>query len=182
MLAYWRKDDPAKFLCGVPLIPKDLDIASLPRSAPIIAPRIELLHGWTGGRGDDVVYPDEGEHDQGAYAAVMGKGYIMRFCSQTVDHMPDEVAQSVIAHELAHVFQSAIGVFERSDCEPGSGELEENADDLMEFWGFPQDAVDEWAADQGLVKRVVCKDIFEYVIRQYGPGSRYYNPPRETSR
>jgi hypothetical protein len=136
MLAYWRKNDPVKLLCGVPLIPKDLDIASLPRSVTVIAPRIELLHGWTGGRVDDVVYPDAGEHDQDAYAAVFGKGYLMRFRSRTVDQIPDEVAQILIAHELAHVFQYATGLLERFGCEPSSEMLEEDADELVKSWVY----------------------------------------------
>jgi hypothetical protein len=179
MLGHWRGEDEAKPLCAVIRMPRGV------RSAQgqdvrkcLLSPRIELLHGWTGGRSDDKLFPGMGDH-RGEVAGVFGKGHLMRFCAPLVDRMPDDVVHDLVGHELAHVYQHAVGYDRMFGYEPGHGELEENADELMESWGFRIDSVDEWAVSVGLAKRIECKNPGEYFERLLGPGSRYYNPPTQ---
>jgi hypothetical protein len=92
--------------------------------------------------------------------------------------MPDAVVQDVIAHELAHVVQDAAGPQKRFGYEPSPEELEEEADDMMEGWGFKSRSPDEWAADISLAKRIEVKGLEEALAFETG----YYVDRTEPTR
>jgi len=62
--------------------------------------------------------------------------------------MPAVHVQELIAHELAHVFQFAIGEPPSGDgtLPRGSDDAEMVADEIMEDWGFDPYAMDDWMA------------------------------------
>jgi hypothetical protein len=60
---------------------------------------------------------------------------------------PDALVRDLIAHELAHVVQHAIGQ-EFYD----QFEAEEDADWRVEDWGFSATAMDDWDRAHGLVR------------------------------
>jgi hypothetical protein len=86
--------------------------------------------------------------------------------------MPDVVVQDLVAHELAHGVQNANGIRcerEHSDgradyvCEDGSPfggnfEIELDADEMMDFWGFDSESVDRWALAAGITKVITFAD------------------------
>jgi hypothetical protein len=100
------------------------------------------------------------------------RGHQYEFRSKYVDVMPDDVVQDLVAHELAHGIQWANGIrLERqySDgravyaCEDGSPfggkfELELDADEMMNFWGFDSESVDRWALAAGITKVTTFAD------------------------
>jgi len=61
----------------------------------------------------------------------------------------------------------------RPCASPLHGELEEDADELMEQWGFDSQSIDEWGVQVGLARRIECKDLEEFLFRSRRPGSRY---------
>jgi hypothetical protein len=86
-------------------------------------------------------------------------GHWLRFYSEPINKLPDDVLQDLIAHELAHVEQDAAGIRcvkvypdGRADftCRDGSYfggnfEIEEDADTTMEDWGFDPESIDRWS-------------------------------------
>src|SRR5262249_46543884 len=133
-----------------------------------ISPRVELLHGWIGGMAYDVLPPEVADPYPDCPACCFANGYVLRFKAPLVDQMPATVVQDLIAHELAHVFQYAHGYTERfGEAEPPEGNVEEDADELMESWGFDVDSPDEWAVQTGRRQVIVCKDLTEYIFRLY---------------
>jgi hypothetical protein len=178
LLAYWRRPDPERaVVCDFNLkaiFARDATIATDP-VRDTIAPRIELVHGWRDGR--DIILPEEDLPTPGdPFAAVFGKGYLLRFRAPLVDRMPDGVVQDLVAHELAHVYQQTIDLKRYFGYAPCPGELEEHADECMERWGFDAESIDRWSEREGLTKKIECKDLDEYLRRCYGPGSRYERP------
>jgi len=99
-------------------------------------------------------------------------GHRYRFRAKFVDRMPENVAQDLIAHELAHGIQSANGircVRQFADgrahfvCQDGSDfggfpEIEEDADCTMVRWGFDPGSVDRWGLDTGIIKTIDVPD------------------------
>ena len=84
-----------------------------------------------------------------AWPRVSPLGNLMRFWSEIVAVYPDSLVQDLIAHELAHVWQAACGW----DLLTASAyEAEEDADFVMESWGFHATAMDEWDCQNGISK------------------------------
>jgi hypothetical protein len=138
MLAYWK--DPGTLAPGV-----------------VLPPMIELANPLFMGRREFGV------------CGVMGCK--LQFNAKYFDRMPDDVAQDVIAHELAHAYQGAQGIHMVreyrdgsalfvQDGEPWGGrlEIEMDADDHIEGWGFDPESVDRWSLDVGITKVVEHKD------------------------
>jgi hypothetical protein len=123
----------------------------------ILSPTVELASYQFRGRRD--------------YAAVDHCGHRLRFRAKFFDRMSEDVVQDVIAHELAHVLQSAGGircvrewadgrahyVFSDGTDFGGNRDLEEDADFTIDCWGFDPEAVDRWALETG-IRRVVYFD------------------------
>jgi len=86
-------------------------------------PRIELSDIW-------------GE-SQTCYGQVRNHGMEMRFSASKFDERPYHAARWVIAHELAHVYQKAIG---RQPGGMNEDENERDADGLAKKWGFPSES------------------------------------------
>ena len=170
MLRHWRTDEMK--MIGCTIHPKaDLREGMTVSLDLFVSPKIELLPGWVGGREDAIADPDE---HAGEYAAVFLVGHIMRFWHVRFDVMPDDAAQSVIAHELAHVLQHANGFDNHFGCDdPPQGLVEEDADEIMDAWGFDPFAADEWAASVGIAKLIRTESLEEVMHHLYGPGSRY---------
>jgi hypothetical protein len=86
--------------------------------------------------------------------------------------MPDDVVQDLVAHELAHGVQYAYGIrcvreyrdgradFVCADGSPRGGRLdiELEADEMMDDWGFDSDSVDRWAIAMGITKVITFAD------------------------
>jgi hypothetical protein len=98
---------------------------------------------------------DEQEHNQSAGTRCLGHG--LRFCSTDVDKTPDDVVRDIIAHELAHVRQFALGMryglegpwgmeFIGVDGEKWGDiidiDIEEGAAEIMGYWGFDPGSLD----------------------------------------
>ena len=100
-------------------------------------------------------------------------GFELSFHAGSVAAMPDDVVQDLIAHELAHVKQSAYGIrleldllHEEDgtvtvvrDCYDSSGaywggstDIESDADATMDDWGFDSQSIDRWSLAAGRVK------------------------------
>lgn len=120
---------------------------------------------------------------QKAMAMVNLEGYRMRFRSTIFDVMPFDVAQDVIAHELAHVMQSIEGIVcVKIDRECGDTyidnktgrywggnlELEQDADVLTDRAGFDSESVDRWYRETGRAKEFkgTDADLFARVLRK----------------
>jgi hypothetical protein len=119
------------------------------------SPHIELLDGWS---------KRQGEGLRGDVGCVSHGGHFLQFHAPVVDLMPEPLVCDLIAHELAHVHQDACGIRLKSvesdgtivyeDARGGvymAGELEEEADATMVSWGFDDEAMDQWAVEQGIV-------------------------------
>jgi hypothetical protein len=104
-----------------------------------LSPQIDLLPDWSG-RGDE---PGLG----GAKAAVGGLGRQTAFWTRIIDAYPDELVRDLIAHELAHVFQWATGwdIDQAGPCT-----CEQEAEVLVEAWGFSSTAMDDWDKAHGI--------------------------------
>jgi len=103
----------------------------------LMSPLIELASGWSG-------------RERGTIGFCGGGGHKILFWAKRFNAMPDALAQDLIAHELAHVWQwtQAPEDFAADD----GYDLETWADELMELWGFDATAMDDWSAAQGFVK------------------------------
>jgi hypothetical protein len=103
-------------------------------------PTIELLGDWAGRIG--------GEGLDGTKAAAGGDGHALRFRKDIVDAYPDDLVMDLIAHELAHIFGYASGWYRDGVEDPFRDE--EEADALVEVWGFSSTAMDDWDLDHGV--------------------------------
>ena len=70
----------------------------------------------------------------------------MQFWTKIVAAFPDELVRDLIAHELAHVYQYAIGL----DFGDDNYGCEEDADWTLERWGFSATAIDDWLREHGM--------------------------------
>jgi hypothetical protein len=75
-------------------------------------------------------------------------GHKIVFWSKIVAVYPDNVVRDLIAHELAHVYQSALGGESEDYDNPLC--VEDDADWLMQLWGFDPVAIDDWDREHGL--------------------------------
>jgi hypothetical protein len=66
-----------------------------------------------------------------SFAQVGGNGMTLRFSADDFMVFPDKIAQWIIAHELAHVFQKATG-----RVPGGQNENEDDANRIAHGWGF----------------------------------------------
>jgi hypothetical protein len=103
------------------------------------SPQIELVDFWS----QRMVEAGLG----GDKAAVFCLGHRLVFWTKIVDAYPDDLVRDLIAHELAHVYQWAIGC-DLDEMEPMLCESE--ADLLVETWGFSSTAMDEWDLEHGV--------------------------------
>lgn len=124
MLAHWRKP------------PEDF------RSSAI--PSIQLLDSWPGQVGKGL------RATNGCSAA---RGHVLLFSRPIVEAYPDDIVRDLVAHELAHVVQEAVGQ-QFGELEHEAIEWEEDADDRMAFWGFDPESMDRWAIEKGIVKPI----------------------------
>jgi len=104
--------------------------------------RIEAIPNW----------PERGR----AIGVCMDWGRAIRLHSPTLDAMPDDVARTLLAHELAHVFQLASdyrnlrkkylkGLVVLFRNEKSCKKLiEEDAIEVMMEWGFKDETIDHW--------------------------------------
>ncbi len=74
------------------------------------------------------------------YGQVKNDGYTVKFRASEFDEMPDKTAYWIIAHELAHVYNRAIGNIPFFSEEGGFSIDEERNEEavnrLVESWGF----------------------------------------------
>ncbi len=104
--------------------------------------------------------------DRKSFAETTKLGHELKFSAKEADDMPDDVLQDLIAHELAHVLQSADGircvkqypdgradfVNSKGDYWGGNVEIEDGADCEMSIWGFDPDSIDKWCLATGRTK------------------------------
>jgi hypothetical protein len=76
-------------------------------------------------------------------AKVMDCGFFIQFWAPIFKKCPDEIATTLIAHELAHVYQYS----QRKDPlkELGEGGMEREADMLLEAWNYDISSLERWA-------------------------------------
>ena len=74
-----------------------------------------------------------------SFAQVRKGGYAIRFDSDSMPVFPRKAAIAVIVHELAHVYQKAIG---RQPGGVNEVENEDEANQLMREWGFERKCLD----------------------------------------
>ncbi len=74
------------------------------------------------------------------YGQVKNDGYTVKFRASEFDEMPDKTAHWIIAHELAHVYNRAIGnspfFSEEGGFSIDEERNEEAVNKLVESWGF----------------------------------------------
>jgi hypothetical protein len=101
-----------------------------------------------------------------AFAGVSRTGHLLRFRPKRIAAMPDDVMQDLIAHELAHVLQGAAGIhcideykdgrrlyaYRDGTMFGGNYEIERDADDMMNCWGFDSESIDQWCLATGRSK------------------------------
>jgi hypothetical protein len=99
-------------------------------------------------------------------------GCEFEFASKYTDILPENVLQDLIAHELAHALQCALGIhcvrkysdgralYATRDGGPfgGNYEIEEDADLWMNRWGFDSESIDVWSLEAGNRKVVQISD------------------------
>jgi hypothetical protein len=72
---------------------------------------------------------------------------LLRFWHPIIVAYPDALVRDLVAHELAHVVQRAIG-----QEFPDKYECEMDADWRVEDWGFSATAMDDWDRVHGLTR------------------------------
>lgn len=128
----------------IPLGARRLMVRHWRRSEPIWAiqglwsPTIQLTEYWE--------LSDQSVRQPKDLAGCGRNGHSLYFYAPLVDAMPAQHVQELIAHELAHVVQYAIGEPPHSDrtlprwCD----QTEIIADEIMELWDFDPWAMDKW--------------------------------------
>jgi hypothetical protein len=137
-----------------------------------LSPSVELGRGW----------PDMGRKD---LAMVSRHGHRMRFRSSVIRAMSkgkrEGVAQDLIAHELAHVYQSARGIrcgtmspegypqyFDAGGAYWGGAiEIEDDADWQMDRWGFDAESIDRWSLETGRSRVVEVESLYDPRARKF---------------
>jgi hypothetical protein len=75
----------------------------------------------------------------------------MRFSRHVVGAFPDNLLQDLIAHELAHVLQWAVG---RDMDGEDDLDVELEANELIESWGFDAYEMDDWLEANGPLRAI----------------------------
>ena len=120
MVNHWRKSEPIWAIQG------------------FWSPMIQLADDWE--------FSDRTVRHPKDFAACGRNGHSLFFYAPLVDAMPGHHIQELIAHELAHVIQYALGEPSSTDrtlprwCD----EAESHADEIMELWDFDPWAMDDW--------------------------------------
>jgi len=130
----------------IPLRAKRLMVRHWRMSEPVWAiqgfwsPVIELADYWE--------FSDRTVRHPKDAAACGRNGHSLYFYAPLVDAMPVVHVQELVAHELAHVVQFAIGEPPSGDrtLPRGSDDAEMVADEIMEEWGYDPNAMDDWTA------------------------------------
>jgi hypothetical protein len=162
LLAHWRKDHPAK------------DRHALVRKHPrkgvefeLVAPRIQLLLGWGKSLRDDVLIRSAKFYANLDCGTCAANGFVLRFWSPALDKLPEHLARYLIAHELAHAYQYAVGYRRRfGEEQVFNGQTEADADKLASWWkcGDNANEFDKWLRDNGLSSQT--KQEFQSVEEQ----------------
>lgn len=77
-----------------------------------------------------------------------------------MDAFPDNCVRALIAHELAHVWQGATGMWYPQLWFFGPrADLVEEANWLAKGWGFDQDVINQWDIAHGVRRVVNLEDI-----------------------
>jgi hypothetical protein len=74
----------------------------------------------------------------------MTAGHAIRLHSLTVQAAPDEVVSTLIAHEIAHVYQFATG----ANWNRPNRVIKEEVSRLLDGWGFRESAISKWCQKQ----------------------------------
>lgn len=127
-----------------------------PFPLPLVKPEITLSVSWNGREG--------GRGLRGDMAVTKCRGHILHFFSKLVAALPDDLARDLIAHELAHVYQWSIG---RNLEVMNPFECEEEADWMMEGWGFDATAIDDWMLANGHVKVLDPETMSKAALRRH---------------
>ena len=101
----------------------------------LLSPVIELLDDWSG-RSDEL-------------GGCTNNGHKFMFWAVGVDAMPDDMVQTLIAHELGHAYRRAIGrdIFDPVNPPTEAKEREEEFQTRLlvgGVWGFDEEALTEW--------------------------------------
>ena len=120
---------------------------------------------------------------------VNDRGVRLSFHGEPVAAMPDDVVQDLIAHELIHVVQTALGIRTRlehtvdtdghidtiasfytptGEYWGDAADLENDADLTMVAWGFVPDSIDRWSLAEGRSKTIIIQneeDLARHIAR-----------------
>lgn len=121
-----------------------------------VGPAIELLAEWSTrvrGRGLG-----------GAWGGARDHGHTLRFWAKIVAAFSDELVRDLIAHEVAHVYQWSVGwELDEMNCV----EVEEDANWMLDGWGFSATAMDAWATENTHIKAVDIDTLSKSSIRRH---------------
>lgn len=144
ILRHWREPERANVAPGVA---EYLRAMVAHRGGPLIW----LVDTWTSRSRDGAI-----RDDLYLMAEVREVGIQLHFHGEAFAAMPANVAEDVIAHELAHVLQYALRGTEINQWPPD--EVETEADDYITDWGFDPESPDRWARATGRVKIIDISD------------------------
>ena len=104
----------------------------------MLFPGIELLDDWSGRDGE--------------FGHCTNNGHKLMFWACSVDAMPDDMVQTLIAHELGHVYRKAISRHVVDPANPPT-EAERREEEFQTRltveveWGFDEEALSEWLSE-----------------------------------
>ena len=110
-----------------------------------ICPEFELTNWWS-------------QQNGRTFAACFQRGHVIRFWSPLIDLLPEELVEIVVAHELAHTYLAVVGntyemtpddwkAYSQGGVAYAWDDEELDVQEVMECWGFDEDALDRWIAD-----------------------------------
>jgi hypothetical protein len=130
---------------------------------------VELVNGWNGREGATGYRAGKpvrrGKGLRGDKAVCRWRGHKLLFWFPIVLAYPDELVRDLIAHELAHVVQNALGFYFIDNPE-----AEEAADEWVKAWGFSTTAMDEWDREHGLLRKIEYDTLSERQKRTFWTG------------
>ena len=135
------------------------------------SPNIQVSQRWASRH--------NGVHTRMAFGAVFNGGHEIRFWSDAIRLFPDELVQTLVAHELTHVFLMASGQNDENyqtntELENLFGE-EANVYINLENWGFDDAEIDVWVEsdnsdDAKEFRRLLAEDLKG--LNETGPAIR----------